>query len=70
VTRRETSGTGLGLAVVSEILELHGSRLEVESEVGIGSVFSFRLPLSSGLEIIELDLAALEGAGTAERDGS
>jgi signal transduction histidine kinase len=40
---RTTRGTGLGLAVVSEILELHGSRLEVESRLGIGSRFSFRL---------------------------
>ena len=40
---RTTRGTGLGLAVVSEILELHGSRLEVESRVGLGSRFSFRL---------------------------
>ena len=43
VHTRSTRGTGLGLAVVSEILELHGSRLEVESTVGEGSRFSFRL---------------------------
>jgi signal transduction histidine kinase/DNA-directed RNA polymerase specialized sigma24 family protein len=40
---RTTRGTGLGLAVVSEILELHGSGLEVESRVGEGSRFSFVL---------------------------
>jgi K+-sensing histidine kinase KdpD len=72
VMTRETRGTGLGLAVVSEILELHGSRLEVESEVGIGSVFSFRLPLSPDLAIVALDLTALEAAGATgrEHDGS
>lgn len=43
VHTRPTRGTGLGLAVVSEILELHGSRLEVKSRVGEGSRFSFRL---------------------------
>jgi signal transduction histidine kinase/DNA-directed RNA polymerase specialized sigma24 family protein len=43
VHTRSTRGTGLGLAVVSEILELHGSRLDVESRVGEGSTFSFRL---------------------------
>ena len=43
VHTRSTRGTGLGLAVVSEILELHGSRLDVESHVGEGSRFSFRL---------------------------
>jgi signal transduction histidine kinase/DNA-directed RNA polymerase specialized sigma24 family protein len=43
VHTRSTRGTGLGLAVVSEILQLHGSRLDVESGVGEGSRFSFRL---------------------------
>ena len=38
-------GLGLGLAIASEILELHGSQLEVDSEVGRGTRFSFRLPL-------------------------
>jgi len=60
VMTRETRGTGLGLAVVSEILELHGSRLEVQSEVGIGSVFSFCLDASAAVR--EIDLTVLEGA--------
>jgi two-component system, OmpR family, sensor kinase len=37
-------GAGLGLAIARRIVELHGSRLEVESELGRGTVFSFRLP--------------------------
>ncbi len=41
---RSTRGTGLGLALVSEILDLHGTYLEVESEVGVRSRFAFRLP--------------------------
>ena len=41
---REKGGTGLGLAIVKHILEGHGSRAEVESKVGEGSSFSFRLP--------------------------
>ena len=45
---RSTRGTGLGLALVSEILDLHGTYLEVESKVGIGSRFSFRLPRDRG----------------------
>jgi len=40
---RSTRGTGLGLALVSEILDLHGTYLVVESKLGIGSRFSFRL---------------------------
>lgn len=43
---REKGGTGLGLAIVKHILEGHGSRAEVESEVGKGSVFSFKLARS------------------------
>jgi signal transduction histidine kinase/DNA-directed RNA polymerase specialized sigma24 family protein len=45
---RSTRGTGLGLAFVAEILDLHGTYLEVESELGIGSRFSFQLPRGSG----------------------
>jgi RNA polymerase sigma factor (sigma-70 family) len=45
---RSTRGTGLGLALVSEILDLHGTYLEVESKLGIGSRFSFQLPRGRG----------------------
>jgi len=38
-----TRGLGLGLALAREALELHGSALEIESHVGEGSRFSFRL---------------------------
>ena len=40
---REKGGTGLGLAIVKHILEGHGTRAEVESTVGKGSTFSFKL---------------------------
>lgn len=38
------AGWGLGLMIVREIVEAHGGRLDVRSEVGKGSAFSFRLP--------------------------
>lgn len=37
---RESGGTGLGLAIVKHVLNLHQARLEIESEVGRGSIFS------------------------------
>jgi two-component system, OmpR family, phosphate regulon sensor histidine kinase PhoR len=40
---RQTGGTGLGLAIVKHIMLRHRGRLEIESEVGRGSVFRMRL---------------------------
>ena len=37
---RESGGTGLGLSIVKHVLNLHQARLEIESEVGQGSLFS------------------------------
>ena len=41
---RQVGGTGLGLSIVKHILENHGGHLEVESELGQGSVFSALFP--------------------------
>jgi two-component system, OmpR family, phosphate regulon sensor histidine kinase PhoR len=37
---RESGGTGLGLSIVKHVLQLHQARMEIESEVGVGSTFS------------------------------
>ena len=41
--KRAAVGTGLGLSIVKNILDMHGAQYGVQSKVGEGSVFWFRL---------------------------
>jgi signal transduction histidine kinase/CheY-like chemotaxis protein len=64
--RTGAEGTGLGLTLSKRIVDLHGGRLWMKSELGVGSTFSFAIPLlpDETLEPGEPEIAAAERAGS------
>jgi two-component system sensor histidine kinase/response regulator len=57
--QREYQGTGLGLALTKQLVELHGGSIKVTSEVGVGSVFTVRLPLQRQSASIDENLSEI-----------
>jgi PAS domain S-box-containing protein len=56
-TRRQFGGTGLGLSIVKSFAELIGATITVDSQVGVGSIFTLSLPVAAGETLESLSLS-------------
>ncbi len=65
--KSSSDGLGLGLFIAKNLVEAHGGRIWLESEVGVGTTFYFTLPLACGAESGPPEPAADEPVGSDAR---
>jgi len=54
-TRRRHGGSGLGLTISKQFVEMHGGRMWLESATGVGTTINFSLPLGTPAPLLSLD---------------
>ncbi len=59
---RSSGGSGLGLSIVAALVAAHGGSVDVNSELGIGTTFTVRLPLAAGPRPLETPSPQVGGA--------
>ncbi|MGK0386883.1 MAG: signal transduction histidine kinase/ActR/RegA family two-component response regulator, partial [Patiriisocius sp.] len=63
-------GTGLGLPIVKKLLAVYDSEIELKSEVGNGSIFSFIIPLEQNLAQIDTDFKPVSQETNVDKNAS
>ena len=66
---RAHSGTGLGLALTNRLIQLHGGKIRVDSEIDEGSTFSFTFPLHQQEQQIEVAAPDVSDSKTTVTSG-